>query len=94
MCAPVVQKGLAPTPPARALTISYTSRQALEVGLAGEGVQWFLSGTAAMDGIFTSNGSYHDAQLAYDFRGAMGVRACPPIEGELNGMARSLCLVL
>eukprot|EP00752_Nemacystus_decipiens_P004321 g3946.t1 len=55
--------------------------QALEVGLAGEGVQWFLSGAAAMDGIFTVNDTYHDAQLAYDLRGTMGVRACPAIEG-------------
>eukprot|EP00903_Cladosiphon_okamuranus_P014086 g13093.t1 len=55
--------------------------QALEVGLAGEGVQWFFSGSTAMDGIFTLNDTYRDAQLAYDFRGAMGVRACPAIEG-------------
>ncbi|CAB1099788.1 unnamed protein product [Ectocarpus sp. CCAP 1310/34] len=56
--------------------------QALEVGLANEDVQWYLSGASAMDGIFSHNESYHDSQLAYDFRGMLGVRACPAIEGS------------
>lgn len=74
-----------PAPPPRVCTVTRTSRhQALEVGLAGEGVQWFLSGAAAMDGIFTLNDTYRDAQLAYDFRGMMGARACPAIEGEVT----------
>ncbi|CBJ28350.1 conserved unknown protein [Ectocarpus siliculosus] len=56
--------------------------QALEVGLANEDVQWYLSGASAMDGIFSHNESYHDSQLAYDFRGMLGVRACPAIQGS------------
>lgn len=66
-------------------THTHTGRgndQALEVGLANEDVQWYLSGASAMDGVFTHNESYHDAQLAYDFRGMLGVRACPAIEGD------------
>ncbi|CAM9570734.1 unnamed protein product, partial [Scytosiphon promiscuus] len=55
--------------------------QALEVGLVNEEVQWYLSGATAMDGLFAVNETYRDTQLAYDFRGAMGVRACPAIEG-------------
>lgn len=35
-----------------------------------------------MDGVFSSNESYHDSQLAYDLRGTLGVRACPAIEGD------------
>lgn len=68
-------------------THTHTGRrndQALEVGLANEDVQWYLSGASAMDGVFTHNESYHDSQLAYDFRGMLGVRACPAIEGEEN----------
>ncbi len=56
--------------------------EARDVGLVNEEVQWFVNGAAAMDGIFSSNDSYHDSQLAYDFRGTMGVRACPAIEGD------------
>lgn len=49
-----------------------------------EGVQWYLSGATATDGVFAVNDTYRDTQLAYDFRGAMGVRACPAIEGKLE----------
>lgn len=58
------------------------TRQALEVGLMHEGVQWYLHGVAITDTLFTVNETYHDAQLAHDARGLMGVRVCPPIEGE------------
>lgn len=59
---------------------AYTT-QAREAGMVNENTQWYLNGEAAMDGIFTINDTYHDSQLAYDLRGTLGVRACPPIEG-------------
>lgn len=47
-----------------------------------EGVQWYVSGGSAADGIFTVNATHHDSQLAYDLRGMLGVRSCPPTEGD------------
>ncbi|CAM9202083.1 unnamed protein product, partial [Hapterophycus canaliculatus] len=64
--------------------------QALEVGLVNEGVQWYVSGATAMDGTFDLNDSSRDTQLAYDFRGAMGVRACPAIVGPGSEALASL----
>ncbi|CAM9520701.1 unnamed protein product [Ascophyllum nodosum] len=55
--------------------------QAREVGLVNEGIQWYVNGGCATDGIFTVNQTYHDSQLAYDFRGTLGVRACTPTKG-------------
>eukprot|EP00904_Undaria_pinnatifida_P014240 jgi/Undpi1/9947/HiC_scaffold_28.g12401.m1 len=55
--------------------------QAREVGMVNEETQWYLNGAAVMDGIFTVNDTYHDSQLAYDLRGTLGVRACPPTKG-------------
>ena len=55
--------------------------QARDVGLVNKNTQWYLNGETAMDGIFTVSDTHHDSQLAYDLRGTLGVRACPPIEG-------------
>lgn len=57
------------------------SPQAKDIGLVNELVQWYLPDAAAMDGIFAINETYRDSQLAYDLRGMLGVRPCPPIEG-------------
>lgn len=55
--------------------------QAQEVGLVTERVQWYLPDASAMDGIFAINETYRDSKLAYDLRGTLGVRPCPPITG-------------
>lgn len=56
-------------------------RQAQEIGLVTEGVQWYLPDAAAMDGIFAINETDRDSTLAYDLRGTLGVRPCSPIVG-------------
>lgn len=57
-------------------------RQAQEIGLVTEGVQWYLPDAAAMDGIFAINETDRDSTLAYDLRGTLGVRPCSPIVGS------------
>lgn len=64
--------------------------KAREVGLVNEDTQWYLNGGCVTDGIFTVNETYHDSQLAYDLRGALGVRACSPTEG-VGMMLAHLC---
>lgn len=54
--------------------------QANDAGLT-EGVQWYLPGVAAFDHIFDHNSTYRDASLAFDMRGTLGVRSCPPRTG-------------
>lgn len=53
----------------------------MELGLADERSQWYLPDAAAMDGVFDVNETYRDSQLAYDLRGTLGVRPCPPYTG-------------
>ncbi|CAN0067177.1 unnamed protein product, partial [Ectocarpus fasciculatus] len=55
--------------------------QANEAGLT-EGVQWYLPNVAAFDHVFDRNSTYRDASLAFDMRGALGVRACTPRTGK------------
>eukprot|EP00903_Cladosiphon_okamuranus_P006970 g6784.t1 len=63
--------------------------QANEAGLA-DGVQWFLPNTAAFDHIFDRNSTYRDADLAFDMRGMLGVRACTPRTGDGSSQAEAL----
>ncbi|CAN0134218.1 unnamed protein product, partial [Ectocarpus sp. 13 AM-2016] len=56
--------------------------QANEAGLT-EGVQWYLPNVAAFDHVFDRNSTYRDASLAFDMRGALGVRACTPRTGKM-----------
>eukprot|EP00904_Undaria_pinnatifida_P014241 jgi/Undpi1/9948/HiC_scaffold_28.g12402.m1 len=64
--------------------------QAREVGLVNENTQWYLNGESAKDGLFTVSNTYHDSQLAYDLRGTLGVRACPPTQGSGSDEIRAL----
>ncbi|CAM9911125.1 unnamed protein product, partial [Choristocarpus tenellus] len=63
-------------------TIRAVLRGAREMGLVGTDMQWYLSDSAAMDGIFAEDSTTRDSRLAFDMRGTLGLRPCAPVEGE------------